>query len=188
MTYRSFFYFVILCAIFGCSDAKKEKSTTRYAGSDQHLSEFSPEVEHASKFRIQAQNGYTIVTVLSPWQGAKQNYVYVLVAKGQEEPELEGFRKNPNDMIQQVNIPMKRIVLTSTTFVPLLDQLNETASLIGFPGTDHISSSKARKLIDEGRVVDLGAEAQLNIERLINLNPDALMDYAMQGENKSGLL
>lgn len=179
-------YILILLSVvfFACSKEKAQHSRASNPESTQ-----SPvEIKHATKFKVEEINGYTTVTVLKPWQGAAQNYLYILVPPGKDIPEKEHFRKNKNDIVQNVQVPIKSIVLTSTTFVPLLDGLEESESLVGFPGTDHISSPKTRRLIDEGKIANIGTPGNLNIERLIELNPDAVMDYAMQGENDNSTL
>jgi iron complex transport system substrate-binding protein len=64
----------------------------------------------------------------------------------------------------------------------LLDYLNETDKLVGFPTTDYISSAKARKHIEEGKVRDLGVDKGLNMERIAMLKPDMVMGYSMNSE------
>lgn len=188
MSKNIFFFTFLLVVLLSCGDNKNYESRPSGSNPNESKKKFPLEIKYASKFKVEEQHGYNVVTVLNPWQGASQNYVYVLGSETQKVPELKQFRQNKNDIIQFVNTPIKSIVLTSTTFIPLLDQLKESETLKGFPGTDHISSEKVRKLIDEGKIKNLGTESHVNIERLIDLNPDALMDYAMQGENKSATL
>lgn len=177
------FLFVVLL-LWGCGQDRSRQSNTASL-SDTPATSWSPQktkIKYAKKFNVETHQGYTVVTVLDPWQGANQDYRYVLVPLGKPVPEKESFRKNPHDIIQTVTIPLRSIVCTSTTYIPFLDLLNETETLVGFPGTDYISSPKARALINAGEVQDLGTETSLNVEKLIALAPDALMDYAMQGE------
>jgi iron complex transport system substrate-binding protein len=81
-----------------------------------------------------------------------------------------------------VPIPVKSIVCTSTTHIPLLDYLNETTSLSGFPTLDYISSASMRKRIDNGEVEELGIDEALNIENLINIYPEVVMGYSLSGD------
>lgn len=189
MNLRLAAFLFLSISILSC-DGKKEKHDVKTTDKNelQEISSPTVNITHASKFKVEYTNGLNVVTVMNPWQGASQNYLYVLVREGQTAPDLQKFRKNENDIIQAVEIPIKRIALTSTTFVPLLDRLNETESFVAFPGTDHISSSKARELIEAGKVANIGTENGINIERLIELNPDALMENAMQGESDDALL
>lgn len=189
MNFKFATFLFLSISFFSCDGEKKKQDEKTSDRNDLPTASSSTvSILHASKFKVENTDSFNVVTVMNPWQGALQNYVYVLVRNGQKAPDLEKFRKSENDIIQAVEIPIKSIALTSTTFVPLLDRLNETESFVAFPGTDHISSSKARKLIDSGKVANIGTENGINIERLIELNPDVLMENAMQGESDDALL
>lgn len=114
------------------------------------------------------------VTITKPYQGAESGHTYWLVPRSEAVPA-----HSPE--IKIIRTPVERIVCTSTTHIPLLDYLNETKSLIGFPTTDYISSEKMRQRIDAGEVIDLGVDKGLNIELLATLQPDLVMAYTMSG-------
>lgn len=173
--------FLALALFLGCNQSSKVQENNIKNSTESLPSQLK--VTHAKKFKLSTHQDYTVVTVLNPWQGANQDYVYVLVPKGSHAPDLNDFKANASDIVQAVPIPISSIVCTSTTYIPLLDFLNETATLVGFPGPDYISSPTARALIKAGNVANMGTETSLNIEKLLALKPEALMDYAMQGEN-----
>lgn len=78
---------------------------------------------------------------------------------------------------------------TSTTHIPLLEYLGELETLVGFPTTDYISSQAARARIDAGNIIDLGVDASMNMESLIDLGPDLVMTYSVTGDfNQQGLI
>jgi len=133
-------------------------------------------IKYAKGFTIQElNNGNKLVEIGYPYQGATSGYRYLLVQKGNEIPKHE-----PD--VEVVVIPIESIVCTSTTHIPMLDYLNETDKLIGFPTTDYISSEKMRKRIDEGKVKDLGVDKGMNIEELFLLKPSMVMGYAMRSD------
>jgi len=133
-------------------------------------------IEYAKGFTVQVlDDGNKLVEVGQPYQGAKSGYRYLLVQKGNEIPKHEAD-------VLVVSIPIQSIVCTSTTHIPLLDYLNETDKLIGFPTTDYISSEKTRERIDVGKVKELGIEKGMNIEELVLLKPSLVMGYAMTGD------
>lgn len=115
------------------------------------------------------------VEVTYPYPNAKQGYMYLLVPRGEEVPTHAAN-------ITVIRTPVNRMVCTSTTHIPLLDYIDETDKLIGFPTTDYISSQKMRKRIDEGKVVDLGVDSQMNMEVLFTLKPDFVMGYSMSND------
>jgi iron complex transport system substrate-binding protein len=83
------------------------------------------------------------------------------LAWSQRKFYLHSTRKNGiiPDSIKQfttIQIPIKSIVVTSTTHVPALEMLGVENTLVGFPNTDYISSKKTRKRIDAGKIREVG--------------------------------
>jgi iron complex transport system substrate-binding protein len=148
--------------------------TTKKILNESHV--HSVQIKYARGFSVQQlNNGNKLVEVGYPYQGAKTGYKYLLVQKGNEIPKHESD-------VEVITIPVESIVCTSTTHIPLLDYLNVTDKLIGFPNTDYISSEKMRKRIDEGKVKDLGIDKGMNIEELFLLKPSVVMGYAMSSD------
>jgi iron complex transport system substrate-binding protein len=132
----------------------------------------SLKLKYAVGFSVHNLGNAKLVSVNYPYQGAKKGYKYLLIKRGAEVPTHD-----PN--VQVITIPIENIVCTSTSHIPLLDYLNKTEALIGFPSTDYISSEKMRKRIDNGSVVDLGIDKGMNLEVLYSLHPDLVMGYTM---------
>ncbi len=93
-----------------------------------------------------------------------------------------------------IPIPLKSIVVTSTTHIPALELLGVENTLVGFPNTDYISSEKTRKQIDAGKVREVGINENLNTEVLIDIRPDLIVSFGLNSSNptldnlqKSGL-
>jgi len=147
----------------------------------------SNEVKYAKGFSIQNFDGYTVVKVSNPWPKANKTYTYILKEKNGKVPD--SLSKNTI-----ISVPIKRIVVTSTTHIPSLEMLDEEKSLVGFPNLDYISSDKVRTLIDNKKVKELGNNHDLNTEVLIDLQPDVIIGYGIDNSNptldniqKSGL-
>ncbi len=119
--------------------------------------------------------GTVYLTVSGPWPEAGRPYRYVLLPPGkapESVPDPESF-----DAI--VRLPLKRIVLTSTTHIPALEALGAVEKLAGFPGLDYISSPLTRSRIEAGAVAELGANEQLNTEKVLELRPDLLVGFGV---------
>jgi iron complex transport system substrate-binding protein len=128
--------------------------------------------KYAVGFKVTIVGNSKLVEVKQPYQNATSGYQYLLVPTGEKPP--------PHDeQTQVITVPLENIVCTSTTHIPLLDYINETNKLIGFPTTDYISSVKMRKRIDQGKVIDLGIDKGMNIEMLYTLKPSLVMGYTM---------
>ncbi len=129
-------------------------------------------LKYAEGFTVRHEGNVKYVTVNYPYPGATEGYQYLLVPAGEDVPVHD-------EKTQVIRTPIKKIVCTSTTHIPLLDYIGETNSLIGFPTTDYISSEVMRKRIDDGNVTDLGIDKGMNIELLYSLHPELVMGYTM---------
>jgi iron complex transport system substrate-binding protein len=144
-------------------------------------------VKYAKGFSIENYENYSVVTVKNPWPKASKTYKYILKKKNGIVPD-----SLKNNLI--INVPIKNIVVTSTTHIPSLEMLNEEKTLVGFPNLDYISSEKVRALIDAKKVRELGKNQSLNTEVLIDLQPNVIIGYGLDNNNptldnllKSGL-
>ena len=178
-TSLKFILLIYILFAFGCKQ-KKEVSDADIASSKN-------EIQYAKGFEIHKYNGYSIVKITSPWPEATESFSYVLKQKNVVIPDsLLHFTIIP--------IPIKTIVVTSTTHIPSLEMLGVENTLVGFPGTDYISSDKTRKRIDAGRVREVGENESLNTEVLIDMEPDVIVGFGLTSSNptldilqKSGL-
>src|SRR5690349_2769205 len=162
-------FFTAIILLSACNERKK----TNDGLSDTPAA--TTGLKYASGFRVHTKGNRKIVEVTYPFQGATSGYTYLLVPRGEQPPAH-------SENMQVIFTPLESIVCTSTTHVPLLDYLGETDKLVGFPTTDYISSEKMRRRIDAGKVVDLGVDKDLNLERLALLHPGAVMGYTMTGD------
>ena len=167
---------LILCISLLFLSCKNEEKN-EVDSTSQEIGE-SLKIENAHGFTISKYNGYKILTITDPWPNAEKSFKYLLVEDESKVPSTIEFDK-------KINIPIKRIVLTSTTHIPSLEALDETEALIGFPGLDYISSETTRALIAENKIVELGKNEAINTEILITLEPDLVIGFAIDGNNKT---
>lgn len=132
-------------------------------------------LKYAEGFSITRMGSATKVTVNYPYQGAASGHTYWLVEEGGDLPE--GLEE-----AGVITVPIKSIVCTSTTHIPMLDYLGETDKLSGFPTLDYVSSPAMRKRIDNGEVRELGVDKSMNVEVLAALKPDIVMGYSLTGD------
>lgn len=132
------------------------------------------ELKYATGFSIRKAPEVYEVTIKTPFEGAKDPLRYIFY---KNRKVITGIHADA-----KVKIPVETIVCTSTTHIPLLDYLNETGSLTGFPTLDYISSPAMRQRIDNNEVEELGIDDALNIEKLIKLNPNVVLAYSLTGD------
>lgn len=154
---RTYLYLLVL-SIFISSCEKKPETT---------LEKTSVPLEFAQGFQLFQGENFWEIHVTQGYTGAEKTYRYLILEEG-AQVEKTGF-----DAV--VQLPISKVILTSTTQVPHLDMLGETDKLIGFPQTDLISSVATRAQIDGGKVTDLGSGPSANPEMVIDLQPDWIM-------------
>jgi iron complex transport system substrate-binding protein len=139
-------------------------------------------INYAKGFSIEKSvSGITIIKVFSPWPNAEEAFTYALVPK-----ELKIVPKlNKKDFDAIINVPVERIIATSTTHIPALENLGVIDKLVGFPDTRYISSEVTRKKIDTGKITDLGNNESINTEMAINLNPDLVIGFSINSQNRA---
>ena len=138
------------------------------------------ELKYAKGFEISKYKDYLILEVSMPWPAAKQSFKYVVINK--ENASKTTFMQDTYEDI--IITPIEKIVVTSTTHLPALELLNVSQTLVGFPGTDYVSSDPIREKIDNGNIRELGKNESLNTEVLLELNPDVVVCFGIDGGNR----
>ena len=154
--------------LFNC---KKETSANEITLSKNNI-------KYAKSLSIEEGNDFTIVKVSNPWPNAKETFTYVLRKNNSKIPK--SYSKFP-----VIDVPLKTSIVTSTTIIPFLEQLGVESKLIGFPHTDYISSEKTRALIDAEKVRDLGSNQGLNTEVILDIQPDVIVGFSVDGDLKT---
>ncbi len=134
------------------------------------------EIHYAKGFSILNNNGFSVVTVSNPWPKADKSYTYIL-------KEKNGIIPDSLKQFLTISVPVKTIVVTSTTHIPSLEMLGVENTLVGFPNLNYISSEKVRALIDAKKVKELGSNQALNTEVLIDLQPQIIIGYGLDNNN-----
>lgn len=135
-------------------------------------------VQYATGFTISKVEDHTVISIVNPESNNKKELRYALVEK-------DISIKNPEGYDAVVRVPLQKIVVTSTTHIPSLEALGLENSLVGFPNLKYISSKKTRDNISKDRVKELGNNQDINIEVLLELAPDVVVGFTLEGNNKS---
>ena len=139
-------------------------------------------IRHASGLQISREdNGLTFITVSAPWPGASRPFRYALVP----EDLLPVLSLNRDAYDAIVSIPVRRVVVTSTTHIPALEALGVAERIVGFPETHYVSSPLTRERIEKGEVVEVGSNEAINTEKVLALQPDLVVGFAVGGNNKA---
>jgi iron complex transport system substrate-binding protein len=154
------FLFFFFMELFSCHEQVRKQA------------EKPQEFKHAKGFSIQEMEGYKKLTLLGSSKDSNEKFEYFLVPKKNKIPQQLIHK-------QLIRTPIERIVLTSTSHVPILELLEEENSLVGFPNTAFISSPKTRKRVIKNQVHELGSAQALNTEVLLALAPDLVVGFSV---------
>ncbi len=170
--------FVLSILSFSCKTEKKAPQKETLPATEKSTTT-AESLRHAKKFAVEKTGDITVITVFSPWPNAEKNFKYALIPR-----EKAAAITLPRDAYDEIVLtPIERVVVTSTTHIPTLEMLGVENTLVGFPQTNYISSEKTRSLIDAGKVKDIGQNEQINIELLIDLQPELVIGFSINNSN-----
>jgi iron complex transport system substrate-binding protein len=136
-------------------------------------------IKYAKGFDIIIANGIKKLIIKTAYQNSNTFFEYEIKKKTSSATNVKDFEK------EVIEIPIQKIVVTSTTHIPMVELLNEETSIVGFPFSKYVSSEKTRVLIDEGKIREIGKESSLNTEILLDLQPELVVGYSVSSADKS---
>ncbi|MBL7979063.1 MAG: ABC transporter substrate-binding protein [Bacteroidetes Order II. Incertae sedis bacterium] len=124
--------------------------------------------EEATGFAVSYHRYYKLVNVIRAWPGTAKTFTYVLKVCGAPAPKVV------SDAV--ITIPVQKLVTTSTTQLPGLQQLGVLEKWVGHAGKSFITlpalAAKAKSIAEVG-------SQELDAEKILGLKPDMVMGYAM---------
>lgn len=162
--------FTFLLGLSGCNQRPQHDGAQMLAGQNK--------IHFARGFSLCQFDGYAILTIKKPWPTAAHNFTFIL-------KEKEGKVPDSLQQLPVIHVPLKSVVVTSTTHIPSLEMLGVENKIVGFPNTNYVSSQKTRRLIDSGKIREVGNDQSLNTELLIELSPDAIVAHGVDNSNSA---
>ncbi|MBW3519609.1 ABC transporter substrate-binding protein [Flavobacterium sp. NKUCC04_CG] len=164
--FPSIFVLFLLVAV-GCKQKEATEKTITATNS----------IRYADGFELYEYKNFSVLKVTRPWPGATENLTYILKKNAVAIPD--SLSKFPT-----ISVPIKSVLVTSTTHLPALEILDELTALKGFPGLDYISSDLVRAKIEAGSIREIGKNETLNTEIVLDVDPDVLVAFGMDGNNQ----
>ena len=138
----------------------------------------SSTIKYAKGFDIIDVNGVRKLIIKSAFRNSNEIFSYTIKKKNNDKKLHDLFN-------QEILVPINKIVVTSTTHIPMVELLNKEAAIIGFPFGKYVSSEKTRNLLDAGKITEIGNESSLNTEILLNLQPELVVGYGVSSADKT---
>jgi len=124
------------------------------------------QLRHARGFAIYYHDDFKEVVVYSAWNVGEVYARYYLVRNKNQKTPRNGTR---------VLIPLQTIALTSVTHIEFLNLLGKQHTIIGICSPDLVFDADIRRRTQNGEITDLGDAFNINVERTLRLQPQALM-------------
>jgi len=140
-------------------------------------------IKYAQGFLLHQYPTYKLLEVTKAFPNSTDTLRYALIPKTLDS--LSRTQLSIAKDIPRIEVPIKTVVVTSTTHIPSLEMLGVGHTLVGFPNLDYVSSSLFRKRIKRNLIKELGSNESINTEVLIDLNPAAVVSFGIEGQNKS---
>lgn len=169
------YFFILLLFLLSCQEKPTQKKVKGTPGKPV-------DITYAKGFSIEQHEGFKILKVHSP-KDTTLSYTYLLI--NSQKPT-----KIPQnvDYDYKVKIPLKKVVVTSTTHLPPLVSLQVEKTLVGFPHLNFISSPEIQDRIKKHKIAELGENENLNFEVLISLQPNAVIGFSIESNEVYGTL
>ena len=164
----------LFCFFNGCR-SKTSKNKEQISADEQR--NYYPEktkIEHAKGFTILYFDHYKIVNIISPFEKTADTTKYLLLERGTKKPAgFQGY--------QVIEIPIRNLVAMSSMHVGLLGFLDSYNILTGLGNLQYVYNPEVIKLIQEGKIAEVGKDQGLNEEKLVTMHPDLIMTMGSPG-------
>lgn len=125
-------------------------------------------LRHAENLQIEEFDGYTDVRIRNPWDTAKTlQRLLLLDSAGQLPSSISGATV--------IRVPLEKTVVFSSIHSSLLNELGAGKAVAGVCDVPYISDPAILGGLKDGKIVDCGNSMTPNIEKIISLDPDAVL-------------
>ena len=154
-----FFFSLIMVLLASCGGSKT--SSLIQGGDTLALSD-------ARNLLLVRYKGYTLAQLRNPWDTLKVLHTYILV------PRADSLPVNlPEGTV--VRTPLSHTVIYSSVHCSLLQELGAMKRIGGICDLKYMRLPAIRERCSSGQIADIGDAMNPNIEKLIDLHPDAIL-------------
>lgn len=125
-------------------------------------------LHYAENLKLSQAEDYTIARLRNPWNTTKILHTYLLIDKDKPLPE-----NLPEGTI--VRTPLGKAIVYSSVHCGLLKQIGALQSIGGICDLKYIKLPEIQEGCRNGSITDVGNGMNPDIEKIIDLHPDAIM-------------
>ena len=136
---------------------------------------------HAKLLTLITAGETTWVSIRDPWDSTRTLHRYQLVPK-------TAATAVPQDGYTLVRTPLERVGVYSSVHCALLEELGCAGVVAGVCEPEYINLPYVQEGVKNGRIANLGNGMDPNLERIMDLKPDALMPSPFEHSGGYGRL
>ncbi|NOR88514.1 MAG: hypothetical protein GQ527_12990, partial [Bacteroidales bacterium] len=125
--------------------------------------------EYAKYFKIDYYDHYKRITITNPWENESMNLEYYI-----STDSLADYTPN-GPLSFSISTSPTSLVTLSSPILGLINLLNQRDLIKGVTDPELIYDSISLQLINEGEIKNIGKSIQVNMEKLMILNPDLII-------------
>jgi iron complex transport system substrate-binding protein len=124
---------------------------------------------HSRQIAIEYHGHYKILEVM-PAPNPKERFRYVLVQRGTPVPRLSG-------RFHVIEVPVRNFALTDQELLGAAEIAGLADRLVALSRITGVRAPRTRDAIAAGRIVAVGSGKHVDVERVIQLQPDVVLTY-----------
>lgn len=160
----------LIFPFYSCTDTNNSNSSIKNQQNIRSIYKDQLKIEYSKSFEIIYLDSAKVINVFAPDTSKKEIFQYLLLPKNVKIPI--GYNK-----AQVIRTPINKAIVLTSIYVGFLDKLNLIDKIIAVDNSKYICSEKATKLIESGKITEVGDSYSLNIEKVFSLSPDLLFTY-----------
>lgn len=173
MTKKALFFCLFTAVLL--SSCTGNNSTTSAEGGD------TLQLKYAGHISIVKFKDYAKVDLVDPWKEGRILHSYLLIPKSGKVPG-----KLPEGTV--VRTPIQRSIVFTAAHCRLLEYLHRLDNIAGVADLKYINIPEIKRRAEQGRITDCGQSASPAIEKVMELNPDALILSPFENSGSYGKL
>lgn len=138
-------------------------------------------MDYARRLTIVDYPEYTFVSIQNPWDTTKTLHNYLLVPDSLPLPD-----DLPDGTV--IRTPLKRSIVHSSIHCRLIDELGAREAIKGVCDAQYIIVPEIKAGLKSGEITDCGVNTSPDIEKVVHLNPDAILLSPYQDSGAYGKL
>lgn len=154
---------VFLVLTYGCKDGGNSGRTA-----EGHK---AVGLDYSSMINLsEMDSGWILAEIVNPWDTTRLLQTLALIPEG-----LSGDLTGIPSSAVRISIPLKESLVTSSVHIGLFEELGVLEQIAGVTDVAYIMTDSFKRRIERGEVADCGTWMAPDIERVIKLNPDAII-------------